>query len=179
MNLGNVCQDFDNSAQNSMIADLDHIATNFYNKIYCQNAKHYLRFNPTKKEIVVLSLFDGISTCNKCHFCKIIFNFSKILIKTFLVKCAIEEAGFIVKMYYASEIEDTAIYISQRNHGESVINVGDVRSLGGQKLKALEKIDLLVGGSPCNELSRAHPGRKGVNGRYVYISNFFVHSKCS
>lgn len=75
----------------------------------------------------VLSLFDGIS-CGRV---------------------ALERAGIPVETYYASEIDEQAIKITQTNYPDT-IQVGDVCSLNPDDYK---DIDLLIGGSPCQSLS--------------------------
>lgn len=77
----------------------------------------------------VLSLFDGIS-------CGMV---------------ALERAGIKVDNYYSSEIDDNAITISEKNYPNE-IRLGDVKSI---QVKDLPKIDLLIGGSPCQGFSRA------------------------
>lgn len=87
----------------------------------------------------VLSLFDGIS-------------------------CAYEgliRAKVDVKEYYACEIDKHAIKVSQSRHPDIIRPVNDVRFLS--KLM-LPEIDLLVGGSPCQDLSIAKKNRKGLEG---------------
>lgn len=75
----------------------------------------------------VLSLFDGIS-CGRV---------------------ALERAGIPVETYYASEIDEQAIKITQTNYPDT-IQVGDVCNLSPDDYK---DIDLLIGGSPCQSLS--------------------------
>lgn len=77
----------------------------------------------------VLSLFDGIS-CGQV---------------------ALERAGIKVSNYYASEIDKYAIKITQRNHPKT-IQLGDIETIN---LMSLPKIDLLMGGSPCQGFSFA------------------------
>ena len=77
----------------------------------------------------VLSLFDGIS-CGQV---------------------ALERAGIQVDNYYASEINKYAIQVTQKNY-PNTIKLGDVTKLNG---KSLPKIDLLLGGSPCQGFSFA------------------------
>src|SRR5574344_142463 len=77
--------------------------------------------------MVVLSLFDGIS-CGQI---------------------ALERAGIKVDKYYASEIEPDAIKVTQHNF-PNTIQVGDVTKLHATDLP---KIDLLIGGSPCQSIS--------------------------
>lgn len=77
----------------------------------------------------VLSLFDGIS-------CGMI---------------ALERAGIKVDKYFSSEIDDDAIKVSEKNY-PNIIRLGDVTKVHS---KNLPKIDLLIGGSPCQGFSRA------------------------
>lgn len=76
----------------------------------------------------VLSIFDGISTGRLC----------------------LEMAGIPVDNYYASEIDPRAIQISEKNYPD-IIRLGDVTTID---VEALPKIDLLIGGSPCQGFSR-------------------------
>lgn len=77
----------------------------------------------------VLSLFDGIA-CGRV---------------------AIDRAGIKVDNYYASEIDKYAIQIAKKNYPD-IIEIGDVNTLD---LSKLPKIDLLIGGSPCQGFSNA------------------------
>lgn len=75
----------------------------------------------------VLSLFDGIS-CGRV---------------------ALERMGANIEKYYAYEIEQNAITISQKNYPD-IIHCGDVTKADFTQYKG---IDLLIGGSPCQSLS--------------------------
>lgn len=77
----------------------------------------------------ILSLFDGMS-CGRI---------------------ALERVGIKVDKYYASEIDKWAIKVSKANYPD-IIHVGDVTKLD---VKSLPKIDLLIGGSPCQGFSFA------------------------
>ena len=77
----------------------------------------------------VLSLFDGVS-------CGMI---------------ALDRLGIKVDNYYASEIDKYAIQVSQANYPD-IIQVGDITKLD---LSTLPKIDLVMGGSPCQGFSFA------------------------
>ena len=98
----------------------------------------------------VLSLFDGIS-CGQV---------------------ALRRAGILYDKYYASEIEKQPIWVTQYNF-PNTIQLGDV-----EKWKEWDidwsKIDLLIGGSPCTNLSIAG-NRKGLEGEqsrlfYAYVA---------
>jgi len=97
--------------------------------------------------IKVLSLFDGISVAQQ----------------------ALKELGYDVE-YYASEIDKYAIQITQKNHPETkqvgtVLGVdGFYRINGVGECKLLPQIDLLIGGSPCQDLSIAKKNRQGLDG---------------
>lgn len=98
-----------------------------------------------KNGIVVLSLFDGIS----CGY------------------LALQRAGIKVDTYYASEIEDSAMKISKRNF-PNIIQLGDITQINNKTIESLKKIDLIIGGSPCQGLSSSNvwlkDGEYGVNG---------------
>lgn len=81
-----------------------------------------------------------------------------------LVLCALKEEGFIIEKYYAAEVDEVAKEVVRFNWDTEVENVGDVRELKGKKLKNLGSIDLLFGGSPCQDLSNANPNKRGLDG---------------
>ena len=87
----------------------------------------------------VLSLFDGISCA----------------------RVSLDRAGIKVKTYFACEIEKNAIKISQKNYPD-IRQLGDVREVHTFD----EPIHLLVGGSPCTDLSIAKKDRKGLQGEH-------------
>jgi len=93
----------------------------------------------------VLSLFDGIGTG----------------------RYALDKAGITVDKYYASEIDKNAISIAQYNYPD-IIQLGDVESIDFNSLKG--KIDLIIGGFPCTDLSLAgkRDGLKGQHSRLFY-----------
>ena len=80
------------------------------------------------QKLRVLSLFDGIS-CGQV---------------------ALERAGIPVEVYYASEIDKYAIEVTQKNY-PNTIQLGDVTKIDFTQFE--DKIDLLLGGSPCQSLS--------------------------
>lgn len=77
----------------------------------------------------VLSLFDGMS-CGQI---------------------ALDQLGIKVDNYYAAEIDKDAIKIAKKNY-PNTIHLGDVTKVKGSDLP---KIDLLLGGSPCQGFSFA------------------------
>ena len=98
----------------------------------------------------VLSLFDGIS-------CACV---------------ALERAGLPIEKYTAVEIDKYATAVSQKNYPE-IIRHNDVRTFHPK-----DHYDLLIGGSPCQDLSIAKKDRKGLDGdrsglfwEYIRIKN--------
>lgn len=101
--------------------------------------------------ISVLSLFDGMA-------CGLV---------------ALKRAGIAVDNYYAAEIDPYAMKIAKKNHPE-IIHLGDVQNW--QKWD-LPKIDLLIGGSPCQGFSNAGQGRNFDDPRsklfFTYVDILF------
>uniref|UniRef100_A0A674C390 DNA (cytosine-5-)-methyltransferase n=1 Tax=Salmo trutta TaxID=8032 RepID=A0A674C390_SALTR len=93
-----------------------------------------------RRPINVLSLFDGIGT-------------------GYLV---LKELGLKVDKYVASEICSESISVSEINHEGKIIHVDDVRLITKEHILKWGPFDLLIGGSPCNDLSIVNPARKGL-----------------
>lgn len=98
------------------------------------------------KGINVLSLFDGMS-CGQI---------------------ALESVGVKVDNYYASEIDKYAIQVTKNNYPNTK-HIGSVIDIKGEDLP---KIDLLIGGSPCQSFSSIGKG-EGMSGKsglfYEYV----------
>jgi DNA-cytosine methyltransferase len=77
----------------------------------------------------ILSLFDGIS-CGQV---------------------TLNRLNIPITNYFASEIDKYAITITNKNH-PNTIQLGDVKDID---IKSLPKIDLLIGGSPCQSFTFA------------------------
>ncbi|KZC12603.1 DNA (cytosine-5)-methyltransferase 3B [Dufourea novaeangliae] len=101
---------------------------------------HVAQHTDKRRRIRVLSLFDGLSTG------------LLVLLKL----------GLAVDVYYASEIDPDALMVSVSHFGDRVVHLGDVRDITKEKIKEIAPIDLLIGGSPCNDLSLANPARLGL-----------------
>ena len=88
----------------------------------------------------VLSCFDGMS-CGRI---------------------ALERADIKVNNYFSSEIKDYAIEVANINYPMDRENrLGDITKIDGYNLP---NIDLLIGGSPCQDFSGANKERLGVEG---------------
>lgn len=96
----------------------------------------------------VLSLFDGIA-CGRV---------------------ALERAGINVDKYYASEIKESAIKVAKHNYPD-IIELGDINNFN---MWNLPKIDLIIGGSPCQDLSIANKKRKGLSGERSSLFYKFI-----
>lgn len=92
--------------------------------------------NCTFYKMKILSLFDGISCA----------------------RVALERAGIAVEKYYASEVDKYAISVALKNYPDTV-QLGNVVGL-----KPPTDVDILIGGSPCQDLSIAKKDRKGLAG---------------
>ena len=93
------------------------------------------------KPIIVLSLFDGISSG----------------------QVALERAGIAVTKYYASEIDKSAITITMKNY-PNTIQLGDVTKWRDWDID-WASVDLLIGGFPCIDVSVAGKQR-GLEGKH-------------
>ncbi|XP_060737624.1 DNA (cytosine-5-)-methyltransferase 3 beta, duplicate a isoform X2 [Tachysurus vachellii] len=93
-----------------------------------------------RRPIKVLSLFDGIAT-------------------GYLV---LKDLGFKVERYIASEICEDSIAVGMVKHEGKIEYVNDVRTITRKHLAEWGPFDLLIGGSPCNDLSMVNPARKGL-----------------
>jgi len=89
----------------------------------------------------ILSLFDGISIAQQ----------------------ALKNLGVTPRRYFSSEVDKYAIQITQKNFPDT-IQIGDVRDIAKNFNPFWKGIDLLIGGSPCQDLSVAKKDRRGLDG---------------
>ena len=99
--------------------------------------------------ITVLSLFDGIS-CGRI---------------------ALERAKIKINKYYASEIDKNAMQISRNNY-KDIIQLGDINNIDEDIIKSIGKIDLVLGGSPCQGFSNEGKGLNFEDSRSKLFFNF-------
>uniref|UniRef100_A0A8C3G0D2 DNA (cytosine-5-)-methyltransferase n=1 Tax=Cyclopterus lumpus TaxID=8103 RepID=A0A8C3G0D2_CYCLU len=85
-----------------------------------------------RRPLRVLALFDGIAT-------------------GYLV---LKDLGIKVETYVASEVCEDSLAVAVVNHDGKINHIGDIDRWG--------PFDLLIGGSPCNDLSIVNPFRKGL-----------------
>lgn len=98
----------------------------------------------------VLSLFDGISCARE----------------------ALRLANIPVNKYYCCEIDKWAIQVSKKNWNDN-IHLGSVVDFSNTLLD----IELLIGGSPCQDLSIAKKDRKGLDGNRSGLFWHYVRIK--
>ena len=96
----------------------------------------------------ILSLFDGISA----------------------LQVALNNIGIKDYSYYASEIDKYAIKVTQSNY-PNTIQLGDVKNI---TFNINDGVDILCGGSPCQDLSISKQNRQGLKGErsglfYEYV----------
>ncbi|XP_031229130.1 DNA (cytosine-5)-methyltransferase 3B [Mastomys coucha] len=109
---------------------------------YCQEPPKLYPAIPAAKRrpIRVLSLFDGIAT-------------------GYLV---LKELGIKVEKYVASEVCAESIAVGTVKHEGQIKYVNDVRKITKKNIEEWGPFDLVIGGSPCNDLSNVNPARKGL-----------------
>ncbi|CAL4071740.1 unnamed protein product, partial [Meganyctiphanes norvegica] len=102
-----------------------------------------------KRKMKILSLYDGIGSG--------------------LV--ALHKLGIQVEKCYASEIDESAITVTSvqfdmdsinNKQQTELIHVGDVENYTKVLIKEQGPFDLLIGGSPCNDLANVNPRRRGL-----------------
>ncbi|XP_044232448.1 DNA (cytosine-5)-methyltransferase 3A-like isoform X7 [Thunnus albacares] len=93
-----------------------------------------------RQPIRVLSLFDGIAT--------------GLLV--------LKDLGIQVDKYVASEVCEDSITVGMVRHQGRIMYVGDVRNVTHKHIEEWGPFDLVIGGSPCNDLSIVNPARKGL-----------------
>uniref|UniRef100_A0AAR2ILG1 DNA (cytosine-5-)-methyltransferase n=1 Tax=Pygocentrus nattereri TaxID=42514 RepID=A0AAR2ILG1_PYGNA len=93
-----------------------------------------------RQPIRVLSLFDGIAT--------------GLLV--------LKDLGIQVERYVASEVCEDSITVGMVRHHGRIMYVGDVRNITHKHIQEWGPFDLVIGGSPCNDLSIVNPARKGL-----------------
>lgn len=99
--------------------------------------------------MIVVSLFNGMNTGRQ----------------------ALENCGFHIEKYYSSEIKPYAIELTQ-HHFPDTIQVGDVTKWKEWDID-WSKVDLVLSGSPCQDLSAAGK-RAGINGSRSSLFFVFV-----
>lgn len=99
----------------------------------------------------VLSLFDGMSCA----------------------RIALDRAGIAVTSYKASELDKYAIKVSHENYPD-IEQLGDVCDV---KAEDVGEVDLLIGGSPCQDLSFAGKGKGLKEGTRSSLFFEFVRLK--
>ncbi|XP_077148004.1 DNA (cytosine-5)-methyltransferase 3A isoform X1 [Ranitomeya variabilis] len=93
-----------------------------------------------RKPVRVLSLFDGIAT--------------GLLV--------LKDLGIQIDRYIASEVCEDSITVGMVRHQGKIMYVGDVRNITRKHIQEWGPFDLVIGGSPCNDLSIVNPARKGL-----------------
>lgn len=101
----------------------------------------------------VLSLFDGMS-CGQI---------------------ALDKIGIKPDNYFACEIKTHAMETTGKNY-PSTMQLGDVNFVTKWTF-GTHKIDLLIGGSPCQDFSGANKNREGINGQKSSLFWEFVRLK--
>jgi len=99
--------------------------------------------------MIVVSLFNGMNTGRQ----------------------ALENVGIKVEKYYSSEIKPYAIELTQ-HHFPDTIQVGDVTKWKEWNID-WSKVDLILSGSPCQDLSAAGK-RAGIHGKKSSLFFTFV-----
>jgi len=102
------------------------------------------------RSLTVLSLFSGIG----------------------IARLALDHVGISIGRYYSSEIDRYAIMIEDHHYGSRTHKLGDIKNY---RTWNLPKIDLIVGGSPCQGFSYSG---KGLNFNDPRSALYFRFTEC-
>ena len=98
-----------------------------------------------KKSLHVLSLFDGIGSGMQ----------------------VLNNLQFDVEDYFSCEIDRSALSVQKFWYHDKITHLGSVTLLTAEKLDSIGHIDLLMGASPCADLSLVNPRRRGLYGELL------------
>ncbi|XP_062479791.1 DNA (cytosine-5)-methyltransferase 3B isoform X1 [Pezoporus occidentalis] len=74
----------------------------------------------------------------------------------------LKDLGIQVEKYIASEICEDPIAVGTMRHEGNITYVHDVRNITKRNIEEWGPFDLVIGGSPCNDISLVNPTRKGL-----------------
>lgn len=98
---------------------------------------------------------------------------------------ALNRVGIKIDKYYASEIDKNSIKVTQTNY-PNTIQIGDMTLIDEEFLKTLPKIDIILSGTPCRDISKTttkngspswvkmHEFGRGLQGRHSRLFYNFV-----
>lgn len=77
---------------------------------------------------------------------------------------ALSKLGYDIEVFYACEIDEDALKLTKHHFGDRITQLGSVTEINETVLDKLGSINLLIGGSPCSDLSCVNHLRKGLYG---------------
>ncbi|KAM8830469.1 DNA (cytosine-5)-methyltransferase 3B isoform 2-T2 [Synchiropus picturatus] len=115
-----------------------------------------------RRPIRVLSLFDGIATGKSPMNTAWLLGVDYMLLSLFTGYLVLRDLGFKLDQYVASEVCEDSISVGVVRHEGKIQYVHDVRNITKKNIQEWGPFDLVIGGSPCNDLSIVNPARKGL-----------------
>lgn len=88
---------------------------------------------------------------------------------------ALTKCGYDIEVYYACEIDKDALLLTKNHFGDNVYQLGSVTDCNEETLSRLGKINLLIGGSPCSDLSLVNNSTKGLYGMIKMHNNKIIY----
>lgn len=70
--------------------------------------------------------------------------------------------NFDIEAFYASEIDKDALFLTKSHYSNNIIQLGSVVGINDKILEKIGPINLLIGGSPCSDLSNINYRKKGL-----------------
>jgi len=71
-----------------------------------------------------------------------------------------------VEVFYASEIDKDALMLTKHHFSGKIKQLGSVTEITTEMLDQISPINLLLGGSPCADLSGVNHQKKGLFSNY-------------
>lgn len=88
---------------------------------------------------------------------------------------SLQKLGLEIEVYFASEILKEAVAVARTRLGPTIQHLGSVGEVTKGILQDILPIDMIIGGSPCNDLSAVNRFPKDFydpNGHSLYFFDF-------
>ncbi|XP_031229131.1 DNA (cytosine-5)-methyltransferase 3C-like [Mastomys coucha] len=150
----------DEESREWMASDVTNNKGNLEDRCLSCGKKNPVSFHP---------LFEG-GLCQTCRdrFLELFYMYDEDGYQSYLFDgiatgyLVLKELGIKVEKYVASEVCAESIAVGTIKHEGQIKYVDDIRNITKEHIEEWGPFDLVIGGSPCNDLSCVNPIRKGL-----------------